>query len=50
VSKFISLRFRNLQAELEEAQSFNDPGRIEKLRAEMEFLTQELAQAVGLGG
>jgi non-specific serine/threonine protein kinase len=45
-----SLRFRNLQAELEEAQLFNDPGRIAKLQDEKEFLTQERAQAVGLGG
>jgi len=43
-------RLRDLQEELEEAQSFNDPGRIEKLRDEIEFLTQEFAQAVGLGG
>jgi tetratricopeptide (TPR) repeat protein len=43
-------RLRDLQEELTEAQSFNDPGRIEKLQEEVEFLTQELAQAVGLGG
>ena len=43
-------RLRDLQEELEEAQAFNDPGRIDKLQEEIEFLTQELAQAVGLGG
>ena len=43
-------RLQDLQEELSEAQSFNDPGRIEKLQEEIEFLTQELAQAVGLGG
>jgi uncharacterized membrane protein len=43
-------RLRDLREELTEAQTFNDPGRIEKLQAELEFLTQELAQAVGLGG
>jgi uncharacterized membrane protein len=43
-------RLHDLQEELTEAQSFNDPGRIEKLQDEIEFLTQELAQAVGLGG
>jgi hypothetical protein len=43
-------RLRDLQEELEEARSFNDPGRVEKLQEEIEFLTHELAQAVGLGG
>ena len=43
-------RVAELRADLEEAQAFNDPGRVEKLQAELEFLTQELAQAVGLGG
>jgi hypothetical protein len=43
-------RLRDLQAELAEAQSFNDAGRSEKLQDEIAFLTQELAQAVGLGG
>jgi predicted ATPase len=43
-------RLRDLQEELAEAQSFNDPGRVEKLQAEIDFLTHELAQAVGLGG
>jgi hypothetical protein len=43
-------RLTELQAELEEAQEFNDVGRMEKLRAELEFVTQELAGAVGLRG
>ncbi len=43
-------RARDLQEELEEAKEFNDIGRIEKLEDEIEFLTQELAGAVGLGG
>jgi hypothetical protein len=43
-------RLRDLQDELSEAQAFNDAGQIEKLQEEIEFLTQELAQAVGLGG
>jgi tetratricopeptide (TPR) repeat protein len=36
--------------ELDEAESFNDPERAARLREEMDFLTQELAGAVGLGG
>jgi eukaryotic-like serine/threonine-protein kinase len=43
-------RVRDLQEELEEAKEFNDIGRVEKLEDEIEFLTQELAGAVGLGG
>ena len=43
-------RIAELRADLEEAQAFNDPGQAEKLQAELEFLTQELTQAVGLGG
>jgi hypothetical protein len=43
-------RLRDLQAELEEAQTYHDAGRIEKLQAEVEFLIRELSQAVGLGG
>jgi uncharacterized membrane protein len=43
-------RLRDLQEELTEAQSFNDSGRVEKLQDEIELLTQELVQAVGLGG
>ncbi len=43
-------QLRLLQEELAQAQAFNDSGRLEKLQEEIEFLTQELAQAVGLGG
>jgi hypothetical protein len=39
-----------LRTELEEAESFNDPARAAKARAELAFLTDELARAVGLGG
>lgn len=43
-------RVADLQAELEEARAFNDIGRIEALQEEMDFLTRELSQAVGLSG
>jgi non-specific serine/threonine protein kinase len=43
-------RIAELREELTEARNFNDRGRIEKLEAEIEFFTQELAGAVGLGG
>jgi tetratricopeptide (TPR) repeat protein len=43
-------RIAELREELEEAEEFNDVGRAERLREEMEFLAQELASAVGLGG
>jgi non-specific serine/threonine protein kinase len=43
-------RLADLGAELEEAREFNDPGRAERLQAEIESLTDELARAVGLGG
>ena len=43
-------RLKDLQAELEEAQGFNDLGRMEKVQDEIDFLTQELSHAVGLGG
>ena len=43
-------RLRDLQEELAEAQAFHDPGRVEKLQDEIEFLTHELAHAIGLGG
>ena len=41
---------QELQIELEEARTFHDVGRIEKLRDELEFVTQELVGAVGLRG
>jgi len=43
-------RLQELRAELDEAQAYHDTGRIEKLQTELEFLTRELSQAVGLGG
>src|SRR5438270_779150 len=39
-----------LQGELEEAESFNDPERVARAREEIEFISRELARAVGLGG
>jgi predicted ATPase len=43
-------RLADLQAELDEAQTFHDQGRVDALREEWEFLTNELTQALGLGG
>jgi len=43
-------RLEELRDERNEAQTFNDVARIERLEQEMEFLTQELASAYGLGG
>jgi hypothetical protein len=43
-------RLDELAAELEEAQRFNDPGRAATAAAERDFLVDELARAVGLGG
>ena len=43
-------RLEELREELEEAQAFNDLGRVDKLQQEMDFLAAELARAVGLGG
>jgi len=39
-----------LQEELQEAESWNDPARVERARQELEFIEQELSQALGLGG
>jgi hypothetical protein len=44
------LRLEELQAEVDEANAFNDPERGARARQEIEFLTDELAGAVGLGG
>jgi non-specific serine/threonine protein kinase len=44
------LRLKELHEELEEAESFNDPERAAGAREEIDFLTRELAGAVGLGG
>jgi len=43
-------RVAALREELEEAESWNDAGRTERARGELEFLRRELAKAVGLGG
>jgi non-specific serine/threonine protein kinase len=43
-------RLKDLREELEEAESFNDPERASRARAEMEFIEHEVAGAVGLGG
>jgi hypothetical protein len=43
-------RLLDLREELDEAEGFGDRGRAEKAKTEIDFLTQELARAVGLGG
>ncbi|MGH7804689.1 MAG: adenylate/guanylate cyclase domain-containing protein, partial [Candidatus Binatia bacterium] len=43
-------RLEELQSELDEADGANDVGRASRLREEMEFLSQELSAAFGLGG
>ncbi len=43
-------RLAELREELEEAQAFNDLGRVDKLQQEMDFLSAELARALGLRG
>lgn len=43
-------RLEELGAELAEAESFADWGRVERLRTEIDFLSEQLASAVGLGG
>lgn len=43
-------RVADLQEELQEAESWNDSGRAERARAELEIIQQELVKAVGLGG
>jgi tetratricopeptide (TPR) repeat protein len=43
-------RLDELAAELDEAERFGDPGRAAKAGAERDFLVDELARAVGLGG
>jgi tetratricopeptide (TPR) repeat protein len=43
-------RLEDLRAELEEAERFNDSERAARTREELEFLTDELARATGLGG
>ena len=43
-------RIMELEQEIAEAESFNDPERVARLRDELAFLLRELAGAVGLGG
>ncbi len=43
-------RARELREELEEARKFNDLGRVMRHEEELQFLTRELAKAVGLFG
>jgi hypothetical protein len=43
-------RLEDLRYELEEAERFADPARAARARHEMEFLADELARGVGLGG
>ena len=43
-------RIRELQTELDEAAAFNDPGRGETARLEMDALEAQLSAAFGLGG
>ena len=43
-------RLIDLEAELSEAEEWNDPERAARLREELDFLARELAGAVGLGG
>jgi class 3 adenylate cyclase len=43
-------RLAELRDELEEAEQFNDSGRGERAREEIEAITEQLAAAVGLGG
>jgi len=43
-------RLQQLREDLEEARSFNDQARVEKLEEEITFLTRELARALGIFG
>jgi hypothetical protein len=43
-------RLGELRAELEEAERFNDVGRVEGMRGEIEFLNAELSASAGIGG
>jgi AAA ATPase domain len=43
-------RVRELEEEIEEAESFSDPGRATRARAERDAIAGELARGVGLGG
>jgi hypothetical protein len=43
-------RLRELAEDIAEAEEFRDAGRLERLRAEHDFIAHELAAALGLGG
>jgi hypothetical protein len=43
-------RLLELKEELEEANGFGDLGRVDRAKSEIDFLTRELARAMGLGG
>jgi non-specific serine/threonine protein kinase len=43
-------RLEELRAERDEAERFNDTGRVSRARAEIEALGEQLAGAIGLGG
>ncbi len=43
-------RIAELKGELLEADEINDRGRVERIHQELEFLTEELSAALGLGG
>lgn len=43
-------RLRELAEDLEEAERFHDTGRAERVRVELDAVTEQLAGAVGLGG
>ena len=47
---FYRRHLEELRAELAEAEAFNDTGRAERARDEMEAIGEQLAAAVGLGG
>lgn len=46
----IDAGFASLDEEVAEAEGFNDLGRAERLRRELEFLNEELSAALGAGG
>lgn len=46
----LTARAKALQLEIEEAEEFNDPGRIESAREELEQVVTTLSQALGLAG
>src|SRR6185503_13444513 len=43
-------RLEDLREEADEAERFNDPERARRAREEIEFLSEELSRATGLGG